>query len=34
MTQGSTFGSFYLLLPMKVAGENPQPLALSDSPAY
>ena len=33
--QGSSFcsiTSIFLLFPMKVAGENPQPLALSDSP--
>ena len=29
---GSSFGSIFILFPMKVAGENLQPLALSDSP--
>ena len=29
---GSSFGSIFVLFPVKVAGENLQPLALSDSP--
>ena len=29
---GSSFGSIFVLFPVKVAGENLRPLALSDSP--
>ena len=32
--QGNTFGFVFFLFSMRVVGENPRPLALSDSPGY